>query len=422
MVSWLKSVLYFPLASYFRFFAAIRLRLWNPKIIVVTGSNGKTTLLHLLEAQIGDKAKYSHHANSAYGIPFDILDLHRKSLQSGEWVSLFLSAPFRIFSKVPQEKIYVVEADADRPDEGKFLASLLRPEIALWVSTARTHTMNFDDLVAQKKFASVDEAIAYEYGNFLEYCTSLAVINGDSKLQMRQQTRTQKDVIAITRNEYLEKYEVRKEGTLFKIAGKTYEFSYLLPEEVFYSLLMCKEAVESLGLTFDPSFTKFVMPPGRGSLFAGIKDIVLIDSSYNANLGSVDAILKMFANFLVQKKWVVISDMLELGKEDKEEHEKLAEILKKMSLQRIILLGPRTAKYTFPKLQQSNNVVSFSVLSDVKKYVEENISGGEAILFKGSQSMFLEGVIESLLKNSKDAERLPRRGEYWNKQRKRAGL
>src|SRR6266404_8993049 len=201
----IKKILYFPIASYFRFFAAIRLGRWHPKIVVVTGSSGKTTLLHLLESQIGEKAKYSHHANTSYGIPFDILDLHRKSFYTSEWFVFMCKAPAAAFKRPPKEKIYVVEADCDLPDVGKFLGSFLRPAIVLWVNTFRTHSMNFDKLViasdakqsrrglphssinsefamtenSRRKFESVDEAIAYEYGYFLEYCSDLAVINGD---------------------------------------------------------------------------------------------------------------------------------------------------------------------------------------------------------------------------------------------------
>src|SRR5258708_411031 len=190
MIEELKKILYFPIASYFRFFASIRLKRWHPKIIVVTGSSGKTTLLHLLESQLGDQAKYSYHANSSYGVPFDVLDLKRKNLQVSEWFSLFFKAPFAIFKSIPKEKIYVVEADCDRPGEGKFLGSLLRPTIVLWLNVSRTHSMNFDGLVSQKKFASVDEAIAYEYGYFLQYCSELAVINGDLSLEVQQKKRT----------------------------------------------------------------------------------------------------------------------------------------------------------------------------------------------------------------------------------------
>jgi len=124
----IKRILYFPFASYFRFFASIRLKIWRPRIIVITGSSGKTTLLHLIEAQLGDVAKYTHKANSSFGIPFNILGLQRNDLTLIEWPLLFLQAPFAIFKTLPKEKIYIVEADCDRPGEGKFLSSFIRPE------------------------------------------------------------------------------------------------------------------------------------------------------------------------------------------------------------------------------------------------------------------------------------------------------
>src|SRR3989344_1007619 len=109
MLSKIKKMFYFPTASYFRFFAKIRLKIWKHYVIVITGSSGKTTLLHLIESQIGDRAKYSHLANSSFGIPFDILGLKRKTFAHYEWVYLFLMAPFCMFKNTPKEKIYVAE-------------------------------------------------------------------------------------------------------------------------------------------------------------------------------------------------------------------------------------------------------------------------------------------------------------------------
>src|SRR3989344_7613412 len=165
----LKKILYFPLASYFRFFARIRLKKWHPRIIVITGSSGKTTLLHLIESQLQTKALYSHHANSSYGIPFHILSLERKTLTVYEWIGLFFKTPFYAFKKSPREKLYVVEADCDRPGEGKFLAEFLRPEVTLWVSISKTHSMNFDELVTTGIFKTIEDAIAHEFGYFIEY-------------------------------------------------------------------------------------------------------------------------------------------------------------------------------------------------------------------------------------------------------------
>jgi UDP-N-acetylmuramoyl-tripeptide--D-alanyl-D-alanine ligase len=186
-----------------------------------------------------------------------------------------------------------------------------------------------------------------------------------------------------------------------------------------------------------------VNPEGRGTLLAGVKDTALIDSTYNANLSSMEAMLGMFAQFPAEKKWVVLGDMLELGEKEQEEHEKLAEVLQKMELERIVLVGKRVGKYTFEALQGGGPVSSFPPTSahelravgsssstatpivekfenqkEALAYLEQNIQGGEAILFKGSQSIFLEGIIEALLKNKDDAHKLPRRGIFWiNKRR-----
>ncbi len=424
MFSKLKKALYFPVASYFRFFAAIRLKRWNPKIVVVTGSNGKTTLLHLLEAQIGDRAKYSHHANSSFGIPFDILDLHRKSLLKSEWIILVLKTPFNAFKKPPKESLYIVEADCDRPGEGKFLSELLNPEIVLWVSTSKTHSMNFDHLVESKKFVTVEDAIAYEFGYFVEAVKEMVMINGDSELMQSQINRTKAKVIKIKKKASLKNYTVGREGTVFEIDNYKSKFKFLLPEEVFYSIEMARRLCQVLNISFDQSFPNFKMPAGRGSIFKGIKNTTIVDSTYNANLSSTKAILSMFAKFPEKKKWVVIGDMLELGSSEEEEHEKLSSLITDLEVERIILMGPRVSKYTYPKLKELLNkdfpVNTFENPKEVLDFLSDNIKGGETIFFKGAR--FMEGIIEHLLENKEDVKKLSRREKIWEIRRKQWGL
>jgi UDP-N-acetylmuramyl pentapeptide synthase len=420
MISKLKKVLYFPLASYFRFFARMRLKRWNPRVIVVTGSNGKTTLFHLLEAQLRNQARFSHYANSSFGLPFNILGLTRKTLLKTEWISLFLLAPFRVFAPIPKESIFVAEADCDRPGEGKFLAEFLRPEVVLWVSTSRTHAVNFESLVDQKLFATVEEAIAYEFGYFLEYCSKFVVIDGDEPLQIQQLKRTTAEVKKITKESYFEKYSIDKEGTKFTIDKNDYSFSVMLPEVSFHAIQMCKEAVGYLDLSFDSSFAHFTIPPGRGSIFQGIKDTTIIDSCYNANLSSMEVILEMYKKFPGENKWAVIGDMLEQGRGEKEEHEKLGALLKTYDFEKLILLGPRVSKYSYPLLIDKKPVVAFENPKDVLDYLKTNMNGGEVLLFKGAR--FMEGIIENLLKNKSDGAKLSRREKAWEIRRKQWGL
>ena len=427
MINKLKKLLYFPFAHYFKFFAQIRLSRWKPRIIVITGSSGKTTLLHLIESQLQDKTRYSHQANSSYGIPFDILGLRRKNLTPDEWLYLFLLAPFKAFKKPYKEKLYVVEADCDRPYEGKFLAELLKPWVTLWTNVSRTHTVNFDNLVKNQIFKTLEQAIAYEFGYFLEATKHLAIVNGDSELINNQLKRTKAKIQTVNQKE-LGYYKVFKDHTEYKINGEIYPINALLPKESSLSIQMTFVLLDYLNIKPDFSFSKFSLPAGRCSLFKGIKNTTIIDSSYNATPDGVKSILGMFNQYSTDKKWLVLGDMIELGDEEKTEHEKLATLINSMNLDKIILVGPRVSKYTFPKLKnnstmkQSNNetIKRFLMPKDALDYLVNNLQGREVILFKGAR--FLEGIIEHLLADKNDVKKLCRREKIWQERRKKWGL
>lgn len=426
----LKKALYFPLAYYFRTFAKIKLSRWNPRIFVITGSSGKTTLLHLVESQIGDSARYSHHANSSYGIPFDILGLERKTLMIYEWFELFFKAPFLAMSRVPSQKLYIVEADCDRPGEGKFLSTLLAPEVSIWLSSSRSHSMNFDKLIKQGKprtnmvrgkFPNVEQAIAYEYGHFLEKTDKLVIYNSDSKLINGELARTRAQKIAIS-SKNLQEYEVSKGGSAFKINNNVYKFKFLLPEAVFYSIEATLKLIKYLDKPFDDTFKNFKNPPGRSSIFQGVRGTTIIDSCYNSNFSSASEVISMFNKMQADKKWVVIGDMLEQGKSEKDEHEKLAQLIVESNYNRVILLGPRIIIHGYPIIEKhyKDRVVAQTSPKDVHDYLLSNLAGGETVLFKGAR--FLEGVIENLLTDRKDADKLARREKVWKIRRKKWGL
>lgn len=413
MINKFKKSLYFPVAYYFRLFAKIQLFFWKPRIIVITGSNGKTTLLHLIESQLGDRAKYSHFANSTYGLPFDILGLQRKTLTVLEWPILFLLAPFKAFKLPPIQKLYIVEADCDRPKEGKFLGSLLKPEVVIWLSVSKTHSVNFH---------SLDE-IAFEFGFFLEYCKNYAITNGDNNLITKQLTRTKSTIDKIFKKNNLQKYQISENSTTFKINNKEYSFKFLLPEETFYSIQTTNLLLNHLNIKPAGNFTGFTLPPGRSSVFPGIKNTTIIDSSYNATPASMEAALNMYKQYPAKIKWAIISDMVELGKEEEIEHKNLAKLIAGSKLDKVILMGPRILKYTLPALQAMSPGLpteSFLTPKEVLNYLESNIKGGETLFFKGAR--FLEGVIEHLLKNKDDVGKLCRREKVWQTRRQKWGL
>lgn len=390
--------------------------------MVITGSSGKTTLLHLIESQIGSLAKYSHKANSSFGIPFDILGLHRIKETLDEWPLLIIKAPFMLFTRLPKKKLYIVEADCDRPHEGDFLSRLLNPEVTLWLNVSRTHSMNFDKLVGHG-FKSVEETIAFEFGYFGQRTKKLVIANVDSQFLADQLERVSAPIVGISAMHSLKNYQVSLGITEYLLDNQNYTFKYLLPREIATSILMCRELLKYLNLKFDDKFTDFKLPPGRNSLFKGIKGITIVDSTYNANFDSMQAVINMFREINDPNKWVVLGDMLEQGRQEEEEHKKLAELIFKNNFKRIILMGPRVSEYTYPELKRLGTDVPIKHYLNPKEVLEDltqNIKGGEIILFKGAR--FLEGVIANLLLDESQAKDLARREKVWEIRRKKWGL
>ena len=176
-----------------------------------------------------------------------------------------------------------------------------------------------------------------------------------------------------------------------------------------------------LKLPFKPDFSGVRVPPSRSSYFEGIKGIKIIDSSYNAHLISMTSFLEMARLMHTDHKWLVIGDIVDQGSIEKEEHEKLANLIADVEPEKIILVGERTKKYTAPKLKELG--LSAQTTTDPRRaldYIEKHVTGKETLFFKGSQ--YLEWIIEKLLKNPEDADKLCRREPAAVKRRKKRGL
>ena len=416
----LKKRFYFVAARYFRFFANFSFKRWHPRVIAITGSAGKTTMLHMTEYQLGDKAHYSHDANSAFGIAFDILGLNGVRGSRLRWIFLILATPFRALFYTHKEPFYIVEIDGERPHETEFLASWLKPEVTLWISIGRSHAIQFENEVASGKFESLDIAIAHEFGTLPANTTKHVYIDGDEPL-MRDATANISAKVTAFKKSALGKYIVYPNHTDFTFGATLFHFDQPQPRIITIQLLMLRELMKYLDLPLKTDFSGLAVPPGRSSFLEGKKGIKIIDSSYNAHLISMESILDMAGSLHAPHKWLVIGDIVEQGSIEEEEHKKLANLIADVEPEEIILVGSRTKKYTAPRLKQLG--FSAKTTTDPHKalaYIEKHATGKETIIFKGSQ--YLEWIIEKLLKNPEDAAKLPRREAAAIRRREKRGL
>lgn len=419
-VSELKKKLYFKVAAYFRYFASKAFKRWHPRVIAVTGSAGKTTMLSMLEHEIGDKAHYSHNANSAFGISFDILGLKGIYGSKLKWVFLIIAAPFLSIFKKRKEKFYIVEIDGERPHEAEFLAEWLKPEITIWVSIGLSHAVQFEKVVSDGEFKNLSEAITAEFANLPKNTSKRVYIDADSKLMVEATENIKAKVIPIKKTQ-MKKYVVYPDSTDFTYGDTTFHFNAPEPKDVAFNLFVLKDLMEYLKLPFNPDFSDLKLAPGRSSYFEGKKGIQIIDSSYNAHMISVASILDMARRMHAEKKWLIIGDIVDQGSMEESEHKKLAELIAAVKPEKVVLVGRRTKEYTAPRLKELG--ISAVATTDPKKalsYIEKRIRGNETLIFKGSQ--YLEWIIEKLLKNQEDAKKLCRRDKAAVERRKKWGL
>lgn len=415
-----KKRFYFVAAKYFRHFADRALQRWQPRVIAITGSAGKTTMLNLLEHEMGKKAHYSHDANSAFGVSFDLLGLKGIKGSKLKWVYLLIAAPFRSLFYRHKEKFYVVEIDGERPHEAEFLAKWLKPEVTIWVSIGRSHAVQFEKEVEEGRFKSLDDAITAEFATLPENTSKRVYIDASSSVMRAATKNIEAKVIPIDKTK-IKKYVVYPDSTDFTYGDTTFHFNHPEPKDLTFNLLVLQDLMKYLKMSFKADFSDIKMAPGRCSYFKGKKGIDIIDSSYNAHTISVASILDMTKRMHADHKWLVIGDIVDQGSITDEEHRKLAYLIANVKPEKVILVGRRTKKYTAPELKKLG--VSAVATLDPKKaleYIEKNTKGRETLVFKGSQ--YLEWIIEKLLADPKDAKKLCRREKAAVARRKSWGL
>lgn len=420
LVMRLKKRFYFVAAGYFRFFANFALRRWKPCVIAITGSAGKTTMLHLVEFELGDRAHYSHDANSAFGIAFDLLGMDGVRGSKLRWLKLIFQAPLRALHYKRSGEFYIVEIDGERPRETEFLASWLKPEVTLWVSLGLSHAVQFEQEVKEGKFPNLEEAIAHEFATLPQNTTGRVYIDADNELMRRSTEGIKAEVIAVSRDA-LKRYNVYPMRTDFVFETASFHFAQPQPRDIAVQLLMLEGLVEYLKIPLKTDFSTMPVPPGRSSYFAGKNGLKIIDSSYNAHIISMASMLEMAGSLHAGHKWLVIGDIVDQGSLEQEEHRKLADLIADANPEMVILVGRRTKEYTAPRLRELG-VETRTTLDPHKalKFIEENTSGDETLIFKGSQ--YLEWIIEQLLENPEDAAKLPRREPAAVKRRAKWGL
>ena len=211
-------------------------------------------------------------------------------------------------------------------------------------------------------------------------------------------------------NEELLDYKVSLKKTIFKFADGQFVFSQPLPQIAAKNLILARALAAYCRLPIRFDWRNWTTAPGRNSCLPGYGGSYILDSSYNAQLEAVIAMLRMFKKIHVGTKWLVCGDMIEQGKGTAEFHHHLAKEILALNPKRIFLVGPRTGEYVYPILKNHQKPVDWfpKISKELLTLIKSEIAGSEVILFKGAGH--LDILVEALLLNPQDSQFLNRAG------------
>jgi UDP-N-acetylmuramoyl-tripeptide--D-alanyl-D-alanine ligase len=182
----------------------------------------------------------------------------------------------------------------------------------------------------------------------------------------------------------------------------------------------------ALGIALPEALTAletYMPPPGRGRIFAGKNNSLIIDDSYNASPAAVEEALKTLktvphamrphsAEASRGRRIAVLGDMLELGRYSVMEHERIAELAEEAA-DVIVTVGIRAR--AFGTAVKGVEVIRFDNSRAAAAALPALIHDGDVLLVKGSQSIRTERIVEALLANPADAVKLVRQEREWKR-------
>ena len=127
---------------------------------------------------------------------------------------------------------------------------------------------------------------------------------------------------------------------------------------------------------------------------------IIINDAYNASYDSMKASIEYISKINGNKKIAVLGDMLELGKFEKELHEKVGEEVAKNKIDILITVG-KAAKNIAKKAEELNmnskNIFEYETKEEAINKIKEIMKKDDIVLIKASNGMKFDEIVKQII-------------------------
>ncbi len=358
-------------------FAGYYRKLFSPKMICVTGSNGKTTTKEMI---------------------FSILKSAGKTLANFGSYNNFIGVPMTLLDLGSEHEYCVLELGISLKGEIERLVEIAKPEVGVITNIGSTHLEFLDN--KQQVFEEKIKLI-----NALPE-DGIAVLNRDDQMLSNfiNKVKCKKFTFGLNSlsDVYAKKIVIKDKGINFDIHFRDKEKINVNLSTIgrfnIENALAASAVCYSIGIdpeTIKKSLDNFISPLMRMEKVENPFGAVIINDAYNANPDSMRQSISSFLSvYKDKKKILVLGDMLELGEYSQEEHILLGEFLKELPVDEIYFFGNEIS--IIKDKVDIENSYFFDNPIDIIARLKSKLNKDYAVLFKASRAIGLEKIIEGI--------------------------
>ncbi|RME35526.1 MAG: UDP-N-acetylmuramoyl-tripeptide--D-alanyl-D-alanine ligase [Gammaproteobacteria bacterium] len=344
-------------------------------VVAVTGSNGKTTVKEMIAsicARVGEVLATRGNYNNEIGLPLTL------------------------FGLAPGHRFAVLEMGANHPGEIERLCRIASPRVGVITQCAPAHLAGFGDVATVAR--SKGEIVAGLPAD------GVAVINADDEWAGLWETlagdrRVLRFGLGPAAGITAREVSCGPGGSRFRLVTRDGEIGVALPlpgRHNVMNALAAAAAALALGLPLEAIREGLEgVTPVRGRLQfrpAAGRGITLIDDSYNANPGSLEAAISVLAG-QPGRSVLVLGEMGELGAEAPRWHRRAGELARAAGIAVLYGCGPLAAEAVTAFGAGGHACADRAELID---RLQRELREGDVVLVKGSRSQHMEQVVEAL--------------------------
>ena len=357
----------------------------NTIIIAITGSCGKTTLKELLGfsfKKISTVSISPKSYNNKFGVPLSLFNLNQN------------------------DHYGVLELGMDKKGEIDYLSKIAQPDVSVITNINYAHAKNFKDL---KQIALAKSEIINNTKD-----NGFIVLNADDNFfTLHKKIATKKNLKILSfgiknKNSNVKLTSIQKVGKKFKANIKVNNFKtyFYISNDFQNNIMNILAASTVMSIFLDISkinkniFINFETPNGRGDISiikVNNKRLNLIDESYNSNPLSLKSALLNYDSLESKqsKKYLLLGDMLELGKHSKKLHQSVSTIINRTKIDKVFVKGSKVSSI-FNSISKSKRGRILNDNSQIIDLIKNDLNNNDYLMVKASNATGFNKIINDL--------------------------